>query len=135
MTTTPMTQWTDDELTSLRTVDELEIAGRRDDGTLRRPRTIWVVEHDGHAYVRSVNGATAAWYRGTRTRGEGHVTVGTVDRDVAFVDAVDDEALNDVLDAVYRDKYRRYAANTVEGIIGPDARATTMRLVPRNQGD
>lgn len=126
-----MTEWTRDELATASTTDELRIASRRQDGTLRSARIIWVVPHDGGLYVRSVNGPAAAWYRGTRARHEGHVTVGGVDRDVAFTDAVDDTALNDALDAAYRDKYHRYSANTLDRITSPDARATTIELVPQ----
>jgi hypothetical protein len=38
-----MTAWTKDELTTIETAEELEIASARRDGTLRNPRTIWVV--------------------------------------------------------------------------------------------
>jgi hypothetical protein len=104
---------------------------RRDDGTLRPTRTIWVVPYDGGLYVRSINGPTAAWYRGTRIRHEGHVTAGGVDRDVTFVDVADDTALNDAVDAAYRQKYRRYAASIVDSIVSATARSTTIRLVPQ----
>jgi hypothetical protein len=40
-----MTTWTDQELTTVETAEELEIASLRRDGTLREPRTIWVVRH------------------------------------------------------------------------------------------
>jgi hypothetical protein len=35
--------WTSDEMTRIGAADELAIAARRDDGTLRDPVTIWVV--------------------------------------------------------------------------------------------
>jgi hypothetical protein len=38
-----MPGWTSDELARIGTATELEIASRRRDGTLRNPRTIWVV--------------------------------------------------------------------------------------------
>jgi hypothetical protein len=81
--------------------DELTIASRRADGSLRPERIIWAVEHDGALYVRSVNGPRAAWYRGTRTRHEGQLTAD-----------------------------RRYAANILDHITGTPARSTTTRLVP-----
>ncbi len=110
--------------------DELTIASRRADGSLRPARTIWAVEHDGALYVRSVNGPDAAWYRSTRTRYEGQLTAGGHVADVTFVDTVEDTALNDAVDRVYRTKYRRYAANILDHITSTQARATTMRLVP-----
>ena len=38
--------------------EELEIASLRSDGTLRNPRTIWIVRDGDDIYVRSVNGVT-----------------------------------------------------------------------------
>jgi hypothetical protein len=40
-----MTAWTNDERTRIATAEELQIAPRRRDRTLRNPRTIWVVRH------------------------------------------------------------------------------------------
>jgi len=40
-----MTAWTSEELTCIGTAEELEIAFLRRDGTLGRPRTIWVVPY------------------------------------------------------------------------------------------
>lgn len=123
--------WTNDELTRIGAEDELEIASRHGDGTLRRPRTIWVVRHGDNLYVRSVNGPGSAWYRGTRDRLEGHITAGGVEKDVIFIDA--DTTLNDTLDTVYRSKYRRYSADPVNRITSDTARATTIQLVPTEE--
>jgi Uncharacterized protein conserved in bacteria (DUF2255) len=52
------------------------------------------------------------------------------DKDVAFVvDA--DPAVNDRIDAGYRSKYRRYGANIIGGVVNPESRASTIKLVPR----
>ncbi len=123
-----MAGWTSDELDRIGTADELQIASLRRDGTLRNPVTIWVVRVGDDLYVRSVNGRAGAWFRGAQVRHEGHIRAGGVDRDVTFVDA--DPALNDQLDAAYRAKYRRYAANIVGSIVTPQAREATIRLVP-----
>src|SRR2546427_5957927 len=103
-----MTGWTNEELTRIEGADELEIASLRRDGTLRSPVTIWVVRDGDDLYVRSVNGRTAAWFRGTQVRHEGRIRAGGVEKDVTFVDVDDDMA--DRIDDAYRDKYRRYAA-------------------------
>ena len=124
-----MTMWTSDELNKIGTAEELEIASLRRDGTLRNQVTIWVVRHGDDLYVRSVNGRTAAWFRGTQVRHEGHIQAGGVDKDVTFVDA--DPDLNDQIDAAYRTKYRRYAASIVNHIVSPAARSATIKLVPR----
>jgi hypothetical protein len=122
-----MTAWTNDELTQIASADELQIAPRRRDGTLRNPRTIWVVRHDDDLYIRSVNGRTSAWFRGAQVRHEAHIQAGGVDKDVRLVETDD---LNDQIDAAYRTKYRRYAANIIDTIVSPQARAATLRLVP-----
>ena len=124
-----MTAWTTDELTKIAAADELQIAYLRRDGTLGRPRTIWVVRRGDDLYVRSVNGRTSAWFRGTQVRHEGHVQAGGVSKDVAFADAGRD--IDDQIDAAYRTKYRRYAANIVNSIVTPQARAATLRLAPQ----
>jgi hypothetical protein len=122
-----MTAWTNDELTRIASADELQIAPRRRDGTLRNPRTVWVVRHGDDLYVRSVNGRTSAWFRGAQVRHEAHIQAGGIDKDVHLVETDD---LNDQIDAAYRTKYRRYAANIIGTIVSPQARAATLRLVP-----
>ncbi len=126
----PMTTWTSDELTRIGTAEELRIASLKRDGTLRNPVTIWVVRVGDDLYVRSWRGRTAAWFRGTQVRHEGHIQAGGVDKDVTFVDG--DLTLNDQIDAGYRDKYRRYAANIVNSVMTPQARSATIKLVPRS---
>jgi hypothetical protein len=126
-----MTAWTSDELTKIGTAEELEIASQRGDGTLRNSRTIWVVRHGDDLYVRSVNGRTSAWFRGTQDRHEGHIQAGGVDKDVTFVEVDADHAINDQIDAAYRTKYRRYAASIINSIVSPKARSATIKLVPR----
>jgi hypothetical protein len=125
-----MNAWTSDELSKIGTAEELQIASLRRDGTLRKPVTIWVVRHGDDLYVRSVNGRTAAWFRGTQARREGHIRAGGVDKDVTFIEEAD-PTINDQLDAAYRTKYRRYAANIISSIVSPNARSATIKLVPR----
>ena len=124
-----MTTWTSEELTKIGTAEELEIASLRGDSTLRKPVTIWVVRLGDDLYVRCVNGRSGAWFRGVQTRHEGRIQAGGVRKDVTFVDA--DPEVNDQIDAAYRAKYRRYAASIVGSIVTPEARAATIKLVPR----
>jgi hypothetical protein len=42
-----------------------------------------------------------------------------------------DHDIDDELDAVYRTKYRRYAASIIDHITSPAARSATIKLVPR----
>jgi hypothetical protein len=94
--------------------------------------TIWVVHHGNDLYVRSVNGPSAAWFRATRVRHEGHISAGGVDKDVVFADV--DLGLDDELDTAYRAKYRRYGASIVGSVLTFQARSATLRLVPREPG-
>jgi hypothetical protein len=123
-----MATWSSDELEKIAAAKELELASARPEGTLRKPVTIWVVRHGDDLYVRSWRGRTSSWFRGVQDRFEGHVHAGGVDKDVVFVE-VDD--LNDEIDAAYRAKYDRYGATYVDPMVGPEARAATIKLMPR----
>jgi hypothetical protein len=122
-----MTGWNEEELAEIGSADELEIAPMRRDGTLQHPRIIWVVRHDDELYVRSVNGADGAWFRGVQARHTGHISAGGVDADVLFDEA--DHDLDDELDEEYRRKYGR-SSTAVDRITSSDARSTTVRFVP-----
>jgi hypothetical protein len=126
-----MTAWTDDELSKIGTAEELEIASLRGDGTLRKSRTIWVVRHGDELYVRSVNGRTSDWFRGTQDQHEGNIRAGGVNKDVSFVDVDADHDINDQIDAAYRTKYRRYAESIINSTVSPKARSAIIKLVPR----
>jgi hypothetical protein len=125
-----MTTWTGEELTRIGKADELRIASLRGDGTLRNPVTIWVVRLGDDLYVRSVNGRTSAWFRGAQVRHEGRIRAGGVDKDVTFVEADADPALEDQIDAAYHSKYG-YSPSGVSHITSAAARAATIKLVPR----
>lgn len=125
-----MTTWTSDELTKIGRAGELRIATMRRDGTFRSPVTIWVVRLGDDLYVRSVNGRTSAWFRGAQVRHEGHIRAGGVDKDVTFVEDDGDAGLNDRIDAAYREKYG-YPSGPVTHITSPEARAATIKLMPR----
>jgi hypothetical protein len=122
------TAWTSDELSKIGAAEELQIMPLRQDGSPRKPVTIWVVRQGDDLYVRSVNGRTAAWFRGAQDRHEAHIDAGGVDKDVLLVET---DERNDAIDTAYRTKYRRYAANIVNSDLTPQARAATLKLVPR----
>jgi len=124
-----MSTWTSDELDRIGAAEELELASVRRDGTLRKPVTIWVVRHGDDLYVRSVNGRTSSWFRGAQERHEAHIHAGGIDKDVLLVETDD---MNDEIEAAYRTKYRRYAASIIDSIVSPEARAATLKLVPRS---
>src|SRR5438094_6122126 len=121
-----MTPWSNEELAEIGAADEIRIAARRRDGSLQRPRIIWVVRQGNDVYVRSVNGPGSVWFRGARARHEGHISAGSVDADVILEDA--DHDLDDQIDDEYRRKYGRSSAG-VDRITSAGARSTTTRLL------
>jgi hypothetical protein len=125
-----MTKWTSDQLEKVGRAEELQIAPVGPDGQLRKPVTVWVVRQGDDLYVRSVRGRSGQWFRGTQERHEGRIRAGGVQQDVAFVDAGHD--IDDEVDAAYRAKYRRYAGNILNSVLTPEARSTTIKLVPRS---
>jgi hypothetical protein len=125
----PTTSWTSDELSTIGAVEEIELAPLRSDGTLRKGVTIWIVRHGDNLYVRAWRGRGGAWFRAAQARHAGHIRARGIEKDVTFVEETD-SGINDQIDATYRTKYRRYASY-VPPMIGPEARATTLKLVPR----
>jgi hypothetical protein len=77
-----------------------------------------------------VNGRDGAWFRGTQTRHEGHIEAGGIDKDVSFVDESQPD-INNQIDAAFRSKYRGYRTEYVDPTVTPQAKAATIKLVPR----
>jgi hypothetical protein len=126
------TAWTSDELSKIGAAEELQIAPLHQDGSTRTPVTIWVVRQGDDLFVRSVNGRAAAWFRGAQVRHEAHIHAGGVDKDVLLMETnVETNGLNDAIDTAYRTKYGRYAADIVNSDLTPQARAATLKLMPR----
>ncbi len=124
-----MSNWSGDELSKLGDAEEVQIASVRRDGKLGRPVTTWVIRQDDDLYVRSVRGRSGHWFRGVQERHEGRIRAGRVQKDVTFVDG--DDAIGDQIDAVYRNKYRRYTGPILNSVLTPAARAATLKIVPR----
>jgi hypothetical protein len=124
-----MTTWTDEELDRVGAARELEIAPVRRDGSLRRATPIWVVRAGEELYVRAAYGPGTGWHRVARTSHAGHISAGGVQKDVTIEEA--DGAVHDEVDEAYRSKYGR-TSRIVDGITDPEARASTLRLTPRD---
>jgi hypothetical protein len=120
--------WTNDELAAIGEAEELHLASVRAAGTLRRPVTMWVVRIGDDLYVRSVNGRGSSWFRGVQDRHQAHIAAGDVEKDVDLVETSD---VDDEVDAAYRTKYEHRYSSIVPSIVTPEARAATLRLVPR----
>jgi hypothetical protein len=120
--------WTREELDRIGSAEQLMIAPVRGDGALGRMLPIWVVRVGDELYVRSWRGTRGAWFRAVRASHAGRISAGGVETDVELLDA--QQRPDDAIDGAYRDKYSRYPAH-VEPMVSPQARATTLRLIPR----
>jgi hypothetical protein len=119
--------WTTDELSQIGDAEEVCIAGRSEDGSLRRSVIIWLVRHDGRLFVRSVNGPDAGWYRATRSTRRGELSAGGGQYDVSLTEV--DTDLDNAIDDAYREKYGQYPS-AVRSITSQVARTTTTELRP-----
>ncbi len=124
-----MTKWTNEELNKIGKAEELQIAPRRSDGTLRSPVTIWVVRVGDDLYVRSYRGPDGSWFRAALRSHEGHIQAGGIQKDVTFAEETHSD-LDDQIDAAYREKYGRYS-QYVAPMTTAEVRATTLKLVPQ----
>src|SRR3954469_17951623 len=123
-------RWTAEDLDRIGGADELSIAPRRKDGTLRRAVPSWVVRVGDERCVRSWRGDGGRWYRAARASREGDVSAGGVSKDVALLAAGDE--VNDAVDAAFGEKSGR-DTGYVEPMVAPQARTTTLGLVPRSE--
>ena len=124
-----MSGWTADELTRVGRADELRIASRRADGTLRPFITIWAVREGNDVYVRSAHGYDNPWFQRALHSGLGRIRAGGVERDVAFEQPEPDAAAP--ITAAYHAKYDRYGPAIVGTVVSAEAERSTLRLEPR----
>lgn len=126
-----MSEWTPEQLDRIARSDELQIASRRSDGTLRPFVTIWVVRVGDDLYVRSAYGATNPWFRRALASGTGRIRAGGIEQDVTFADTASDA--HPGIDAAYHAKYDRYGPQIVGTVVGPGVVGTTIRLMPTGE--
>ena len=120
--------WPEQELRRIGDAEEVELASRRSDGTLRPYVTMWVVSAGGQLYVRSAYGPQNPWYRRAQASGAGRIRAGGIERDVRFAETASD--VQDDIDAAYHAKYDRYGPQIVGSVTGPEAHRVTVRLQP-----
>jgi hypothetical protein len=123
-----MPDWPSQALRNIGAAQEVHLAIRRHDGNLRSPRIIWIVTWGRRVFIRSTNGATAAWYGAATTTRAGQLTVGCTAYHVTF-SHVDDEQDLARADDAYRAKYGHYAS-IVDHLEEPGPRAATLELHP-----
>jgi hypothetical protein len=125
--------WTDDELHRAGDAAELQVASRRDDGSLRPYVTIWTVRAGDHLYVRSAYGSSNPWFRRATASRAGRIRAGGIERDVTFTPVSEsDAATQAAVDAAYHAKYDRYGPQIVRTVTGAHAALVTLRLDPHH---
>lgn len=124
-----MTTWTEEELSRIGEAQELQLASARPNGTLRPYVTMWVVRAGEDLYVRSAYGPNNPWFRRAKASGAGRIRASGLDRDVVFAEP--GPGVHAAIDASYHAKYDRYGPSLVGTVVGPEAEAVTVKLVPR----
>lgn len=123
-----MKGWSTADAKALTAPQQVQVATRRADGTLRRPRTIWIVGSGDRVFVRSTTGRGSAWFQAAVATGGGQIDTGGAAYDVLFTEVRDDGDLV-VADGGYRTKYGRYAS-IVDHLVEDGPRAATLEVHP-----
>src|SRR4051794_24228468 len=123
-----MSGWSDADTRRFGAADEVQITTLKSDGSPRRYVPIWIVQVDDGLYVRSWRGHEGAWFRHARRELEGRLRLGGDERAVRF--EVPEESVQAGIDDAYRGKYVRYGDAYVGPMIGPEAQAATLRVLP-----
>ena len=123
--------WSPEQLQAIDGSDELQIATRRADGTLRPWVPIWVVRADGQVFVRTWHRRTTGWFGRVLDARQARVRVPGLEADVPVEDGGADPAeLRARVDEAYRLKYGRYGRGSVDQMVADPAAAATLRLTP-----
>jgi hypothetical protein len=125
--------WSPEQLQQIDGSDELQIASRRPDGTVRPFVPIWVVSAGGQVYVRTWYRRTTGWFGRVLESHRARVRVPGLDADVAVEDVGEGPGeLRTSVDEAYRAKYGRYGSGSVGQMVADPAAATTLRLTPEH---
>jgi len=119
--------WTGEELQRIGGAQELRLASRCQDGSLRPFTTMWVVRVGNDLYVRSAGGPNRPWYRHALASRAGRIEAGGAGAQVDFASAA--PQTNQEIDSAYHAKYDRYGPAIVGHVTGPAAHAVTIRLI------
>ena len=76
--------WDPKDLERLGRAEEVELASRRQDGSVSRSTVMWVVRVGDELFVRSAYGPGSAWYRRAVRYGHGVVRGGGADAGVVL---------------------------------------------------
>jgi hypothetical protein len=115
------------DLAALRAAKEIKIETQSATGVTHRT-TIWVAEHDGTIYIRSVDGAGARWYREATSPGR-PVAVHVDGRRLPVkVEHAADAASVEACSAGLAAKYRR--SYSLQAMLLDHTLPTTVRVEP-----
>ena len=114
------------DLTAIARAEEVRIETRAADGTTHRT-IIWIVEHDGQLYIRSVNGPGARWYREATADTAVALLVEGRSYEAHVVPATDPASI-EACSAGLRAKYR--GDHSLGSMLEADTLPTTLRVVP-----
>jgi len=120
--------WNTETLQAINQADDLKIAPYRANGKPGTPTWIWEVNVDGRLFVRAYSGTHSSWYQAAIAQQSGEIHAIDQVFKVHFA-PVHDAALNEKIDAAYREKYAssRYMVH----MIGNAARAATVEILPQ----
>ena len=126
--------WSSDELARIGAADELQIAVKRTDGTLRRWVPIWVVCVGEQVYVRTWHRRETGWFGQVLLSRRARIRVPGLQADVAVQDVGEGPAqLRADVDAAYRTKYGRYGSSSVDAMLAAAAAAATLQISPERE--
>jgi hypothetical protein len=115
-----------DDLALLADTEEIEIETSRPDGAAHRT-IIWVMVDGDDAFIRSVNGAGARWYREATANPSVTIHAGTRALPARTIAAPDPDSVARVNDALVR-KYSGISG--LPEMLVPDTFETTLRVEP-----
>lgn len=121
--------WSPDELQRIGSAQELEIAVKRADGTVRRWVSIWVVCVGDQVYVRTWYRRETGWFGHVLDSRQARIRVPGLEADVAVADIGGGPAqLRADIDAAYRTKYGSSGSSSVDAMVAGAAAAATLQL-------
>jgi hypothetical protein len=123
-----VTDWNSHQATLIAGPQEVQVITRRQDGSLGRPRTIWIVRDGERVFIRSTNGRGADWFRAATATGAGQIVAGGRTYEVFFDEVTDARDLAAV-DAGYWAKYGHYRS-IVDHLTEDGPRSATLHVTP-----
>ena len=124
-----MTAWTNDELENIGAADERQLASRREDGTLRKPVTIWVVSRSEDLHVRAFKGRPHPGFARFRRVAKDRSRRAACRKTSRLSTLTSRLAMRSMRSTGL--EYGRYGARYVDPMVSAEARAATIKLIPQ----